>query len=74
MDDPALRDLAHRYITAARGVAERVLSLYARAQALPSGTFPVSPLPYLTSSARREHPAKRPPRARGCSPRAGVGA
>lgn len=47
-DDPGLRDLTHRYIAAARGVAERALGLYARAQGLPAGTFPVSPLPYLT--------------------------
>jgi flavonol synthase len=47
-DDPGLRDLTHRYITAARGIAEGVLGLYARVQGLPAGTFPVSPLPYLT--------------------------
>jgi len=47
-DDPRLRDVTHRYITASRGVAERVLGLYARAQGLPAGTFPVSALPYLT--------------------------
>jgi len=46
--DRALRDLTHRYIAAARGVAERVLGLYAVAQGLPAGTFPVGPLPYLT--------------------------
>jgi isopenicillin N synthase-like dioxygenase len=47
-DDPRLRDVTHRYISAARGVAERMLGLYARAQGLPTGTFPVSSLPYLT--------------------------
>jgi flavonol synthase len=48
VDDPGLHDLTHRLIAAAaRSVAERVLGLYARAQRLPSGTFPVSPLPYL---------------------------
>ncbi len=47
-DDPGLREVTHRYIAAARGVAERILGLYARAQRLPSGTFPVSPLPHLT--------------------------
>ena len=46
-DDPELRDLTFRYIAAGRSVAERVLGLYARAQGLPDGTFPVSPLPYL---------------------------
>ena len=47
-DDPRLRDVTHRYMAASRGVAERVLGLYARAQGLPASTFPVSPLPYLT--------------------------
>jgi flavonol synthase len=47
-DDPELRDLTFRYISAAQSVAERALPLYARAQGLPAGTFPVSPLPYLT--------------------------
>jgi len=47
-DDPQLRDVTFRYIAASRGVAERVLGLYARAQGLPAGAFPVSPLPHLT--------------------------
>jgi flavonol synthase len=47
-DDPELRDLTFRYIAAGESVAERVLGVYARAQGLPAGTFPVSPLPYLT--------------------------
>jgi flavonol synthase len=47
-DDPELRDLTFRYIAAGRSLAERVLGLYARAQGLPSGTFPVSPLPYIS--------------------------
>lgn len=47
-DDPRLRDVTHRYISAARSVAERALGLYARAQGLPAGTFGVSSLPYLT--------------------------
>lgn len=46
--DPELRDLTFRYIAAGRSVVERALGLYARAQRLPAGTFPVSPLPYLT--------------------------
>jgi flavonol synthase len=47
-DDPELRELAFRYIAATRSVAERALRLYARVRGLPAGTFPVSPLPYLT--------------------------
>jgi flavonol synthase len=47
-DDPELRDLTHECIAASCRVAERVLGLYARARDLPAGTFPVSPLPYLT--------------------------
>jgi hypothetical protein len=47
-DDPELRGLTFRYIAAGRSVAERVLGLYARAQGSSAGTFPVSPLPYLT--------------------------
>jgi flavonol synthase len=47
-DDPELRDLTFRYIAAGKSVAERVLGLYARTQGLPDGTFPVSPLPYLS--------------------------
>lgn len=47
-DDPRLREVTFRYIAASCGVAERVLGLYARAQGLPAGTFPVSPLPHLT--------------------------
>jgi flavonol synthase len=47
-DDPGLRDLTFRYIAAGQSLAERVLGLYARAQGLPEGTFPVDPLPYLS--------------------------
>jgi len=47
-DDPELRDLTFRYIAAGQSLAERVLGLYARAQGLPQGTFPVDPLPYLS--------------------------
>ncbi len=47
-DDPELRELTFRYIAAGRSLAERVLGLYARTQGLPDGTFPVSPLPYLS--------------------------
>jgi isopenicillin N synthase-like dioxygenase len=47
-DDPALCDLTFRYIAAGQSLAERLLGLYARAQGLPEGTFPVDPLPYLT--------------------------
>jgi flavonol synthase len=46
-DSPGLRDLTFRYIAMGQSVAERVLGLYARAQGLPAGTFPISPLPYL---------------------------
>jgi flavonol synthase len=46
-DSPELRDLTFRYIAVGQSVAERVLGLYARAQGLPAGTFPMSPLPYL---------------------------
>ena len=47
-DDPELRDLTFRYIADGQSLAERLLGLYARAQGLPEGTFPVDPLPYLT--------------------------
>lgn len=47
-DDRHLRDLTFRYISAGESVAERVLDLYARAQGLPTGTFPLSPLPCLS--------------------------
>jgi flavonol synthase len=46
--DPSLRSLAFAHIDAARGLAERMLGLYATALGLPSDTFPVSPLPYLS--------------------------
>jgi flavonol synthase len=55
-DDPVLRDLAFRYLTAGQWLAERVLGLYARAQGLPEGTFPVDPLPYLSFTVHN-HPA-----------------
>jgi isopenicillin N synthase-like dioxygenase len=47
-DDPELRDLTFRYIAAGQSLVGRVLDLYARAQGLPAGTFPVSPLSYLS--------------------------
>jgi len=47
-DDPRLHYVTFRYLEAARGVAERVLDLYATAQGLRPSTFPVGPLPYLT--------------------------
>jgi flavonol synthase len=47
-DDPRLHYVTFRYLEAARGVAERVLGLYARAQGLRPSAFPASPLPYLT--------------------------
>jgi isopenicillin N synthase-like dioxygenase len=47
-DDPVLRDLAFRSLAAGQWLAQRVLGLYARAQGLPEGTFPVDPLPYLS--------------------------
>jgi len=46
-NDPELRDLTFRYITAGQSVCERVLALYARAQRLPEGVFPAGSLPYL---------------------------
>ncbi len=46
-DDPAMRDITFRYIDACRMVAERVLTLYARALDVPDDTFPRSSLPYL---------------------------
>jgi isopenicillin N synthase-like dioxygenase len=59
-DDPVLRDLAFRYLTAGQWLAERVLGLYARAQGLPEGTFPVDPLPYLSFTVNN-HPAWKYP-------------
>jgi flavonol synthase len=47
-DDPQLRVLTHRYVDATRGLAERVLGLYARTQDLPEGTFGLGSLPYVT--------------------------
>jgi flavonol synthase len=57
--DPGLRDAASRYIGASRRVAERVIGLYERAWGVQAGTFPLSPLPYLTLTANR-YPAGGP--------------
>lgn len=46
--DPAFRAAAQAYAKAARGLAERMLALYATALDLPADTFPVSPLPHLS--------------------------
>jgi len=46
-DDPGLRGAAFRYIEAARGLAERMLVLYARALGLGTGTFPLGALPHV---------------------------
>lgn len=55
--DAGLRDAARHYMEASRVVAERVLGLYERAWGVPGGTFPLSPLPYLTLTANR-YPAQ----------------
>ncbi|MCW2930197.1 MAG: 2OG-Fe(II) oxygenase [Actinomycetia bacterium] len=47
-DDPRLQAVTHQYLTAARGVADRVLRVYARAQGLPAGTFPLGDLPHVS--------------------------
>jgi flavonol synthase len=46
-DDPGLREVAFRYIEACRGVAERVLGLYARVLGVPPDTFSLGELPHL---------------------------
>jgi isopenicillin N synthase-like dioxygenase len=45
-DDPALRDVAFAYMAACRRVAERVLGLYASAQAMAAGAFGLGELPH----------------------------
>jgi len=45
--DPALREATFRYIEACRGLAERMLGLYARAAGVPADTFPFGSLPHL---------------------------
>jgi isopenicillin N synthase-like dioxygenase len=46
-DDPRLRDAAQAYIEASRGLASRMLGLYAAAQGLPAGSFGLGTLPHL---------------------------
>jgi isopenicillin N synthase-like dioxygenase len=46
-DDPGLRDAAQAYIEASRGLANRMLGLYAAAQGLPAGSFGLGTLPHL---------------------------
>lgn len=46
-DDPELREVTFRYLEAARGVAQRVLELYARALRVPPGTFGLGELPHV---------------------------
>ena len=46
-DDPGLRDAALAYIEASRGLADRMLRLYAVAQGVPAGTFGLGTLPHL---------------------------
>jgi flavonol synthase len=46
-DDPGLRDAAMAYIEASRGLANRMLGLYAAAQGLPAGSFGLGTLPHL---------------------------
>jgi flavonol synthase len=47
-DDPRLQAVTHQYLKAARGVADRVLRVYARAQGLPAGTFALGDLPHVS--------------------------
>jgi isopenicillin N synthase-like dioxygenase len=46
-DDPGLRDAALAYIEASRGLANRMLGLYAAAQGLPASSFGLGTLPHL---------------------------
>ena len=46
-DDPGLRDAALAYIEASRGLATRMLGLYAAAQGLRAGSFGLGTLPHL---------------------------
>ena len=45
-DDPGLRDTALAYIEASRGLAIRMLGLYAAAQGLPADSFGLGTLPH----------------------------
>jgi flavonol synthase len=46
-DDPGVRDAAQAYIEASRGLASRMLGLYAAVQGLPAGSFGLGTLPHL---------------------------
>ena len=46
-DDPGLRDAALAYIEASRGLADRMLRLYAVAQGVPADSFGLGTLPHL---------------------------
>jgi len=46
-DDPGLRDAAAGYIEASRGLADRMLRLYAVAQGVPADSFGLGILPHL---------------------------
>ncbi len=46
-DDPGLREAAFGYMGAAQRLAGRMLGLYARAQGLPDGTFPMGSVPHV---------------------------
>ncbi|MET7339089.1 2-oxoglutarate and iron-dependent oxygenase domain-containing protein [Nonomuraea sp. NPDC005650] len=54
--EPGLKDLAARYHDASVGVAEKVLTLYARLLGVPAGTFPTSGRPYYTSFVVNDYP------------------
>jgi isopenicillin N synthase-like dioxygenase len=45
--DPGLRTVAFGYLEASRGLAERMLRLYAKVQGLPAGSFGLGALPHL---------------------------
>jgi flavonol synthase len=45
--DPGLREVAYRYLGACRGLAGRVLGLYARLLGVPPDTFALGELPHL---------------------------
>jgi flavonol synthase len=46
-DDPGLREAAFGYLAAGRGLAERMLGLYARAQSVPEDAFALGQLPHV---------------------------
>jgi flavonol synthase len=46
-DDPGLRETAHAYMAACRGLAERMLGLYAVAAGAEAGTFALGALPHF---------------------------